>query len=181
MRLSRQEFGFARMSHYPFVMPSILSQNIARLLEANGGNQTAFGKRFGVRQPAVSRWLTEGKVPGTAALDAMARLAGVSIQEFQNEDWHPDRPSEAPTPIMMPVSLPSAAALTRMFETMLEKSVPKDQADELAQSLARRLPTALARATNSPAVPVRDTSPDRDDTAQPPAKRHQPRRPEERT
>lgn len=180
MEICLREFDLRRRPRYAPRM-SILSDNIEALRIHLGDTQTAFAARFGMGQPAVSKWLKSGKVPGTDAMLLLARLAGVSVEDFKERPWSPGGTSEVQTVVMLPVSLPNAAALTRMFEGLLERDVEDDLRDELAQSLARRLPAALARAVDSPAVPVRDGEPRLDEDAQPLARHRQLPRPERRT
>ncbi|MBD3762614.1 hypothetical protein [Rhizorhabdus sp.] len=108
-------------------------------------------------------------------------LAGLSGDDQVRESAALPDPAPQLIYAMMPVAFPSEEALTRMFETILEKLAPPDLVDVLAQNLALRLPTALAQASASPPVPVRDASTADAADARPRAKPRQPRRPEQHT
>lgn len=180
MQICLQEFDSRRAPGYAPRM-SILSENIEALRRHLGDSQLEFAARFQTGQSTVSKWINKGAQPEVGPMMKLAELAGTTIESFRSELWRPDQPRDARAVVMLPVSLPSAAVLTRMFEGLLEPDVARDQLDELAQRLAQRLPAALARAVDSPAVPVRDARLSPDEGAPPPAKRRGPRQPERRT
>jgi transcriptional regulator with XRE-family HTH domain len=180
MEICLREFDLPARARYAARM-SILSQNIERLRRHLGDKQKDFADRFGMGQSAVSKWVNPGKEPSTDAMLKLAELASTSVDRFRSEPWHPGQRPEAQAIVLMPVSLPSEAALTRMFEALLDGRADPGQVDELAETLAQRLPAALARAVDSPAVPVRDEGPDPGEGAPPRAKRRQPLQPERRT
>jgi phage repressor protein C with HTH and peptisase S24 domain len=79
-----------------------LERNIARLRAHLGENQAAFATRFkGAHQSYVSKWEKQGIEPSARHLGAMAHLAGVSVEQFIDEEWEPNTSLD---PAVMPVS-----------------------------------------------------------------------------
>lgn len=180
MKICLREFDLNVRRGYAARM-SILSQNIQALRRHLGDTQTEFAARFGMGQSAVSKWINPGKEPGTDAMLKLAGLAHTTVERFRSEPWKPNQRPDAAAIVMLPVTLPSAAVLTRMFEGLLESHIEGDQLDELSERLAQRLPAALARAVDSPAVPVRDEAQSPAEGVEPHAKRREPHQPERRT
>ena len=152
--------------------------NIRALADA-AENQTELAESLGVSQGTISRW-RKGIIPKIETIELVAQKLGVESTELTSGSLASPRagPQQGGGVVMLPVSFPNAPALTRMFETLLDGVVAEPALrDEIAGMLAQRLPSALARASIAPPVPVRDAKIEDEEVVQPPAKRHQlPRR-----
>jgi len=69
---------------------TILARNIAALRAHLGDNQSKFADRLEVPQSYVSKWENQGKEPATRSMARMAALAGVSVEQFMDEEWSAD-------------------------------------------------------------------------------------------
>lgn len=135
---------------YPRAMTD-LSSRISALMKRRGENQEEFAIASGVTQPTVNRWLNGAK-PKLDALERLAELAGMTIDEFSKASVNDillvaGRSGSAVTAtLMMPVVFPNEAVLTEILRGMIDAAGQPDIADALAPRLAQRLPARLAEA-----------------------------------
>jgi len=146
----RERIGEIRLRDQSAAMAQIIASNIRALRVAHDETQDEFAERVGVSQGTVARW-ERGSKPKYDAMNRLAELAGVTVQEFTTkllkQPQLPDLGSTTSTvaSIMLPVTLPNEEALTAMFHGLLR--VLKDEPDQavVARRLAQLLPNALAR------------------------------------
>lgn len=65
-----------------------LHSNIVALRKHLGLKQSAFAEQIEADQSYISKW-ERGVVPALHHVAAMARLAGVTAEQFLNQPWHP--------------------------------------------------------------------------------------------
>jgi len=86
-----RELALACTHDYAWRMSqTILARNIAALRAHLGDNQSKFADRLEVPQSYVSKWENQGKEPATRSMARMAALAGVSVEQFMDEEWSAD-------------------------------------------------------------------------------------------